>query len=194
MQAPFWKAGGKLRVNLENDFNNVVEACAALKIFIVVIPLVDDGSIETRVQENALISFLQSQTQWLKLQKICIAFESDFDPDNLARFIERLDSQVFGINYDIGNSASLGYNPCEELAAYGARIINVHVKDRLLGGRTVALGHGNADFEEVFSLLKNQGYRGNYILQTARADNDDHVGVLSKYFTMTQYWLSSYES
>ena len=101
---------------------------------------------------------------------------------------------MFGINYDIGNSASLGYNPCEELAAYGARIINVHVKDRLLGGRTVALGHGNADFEEVFSLLKNQGYRGNYILQTARADNDDHVGVLSKYFTMTQYWLSSYES
>ena len=194
MQAPFWKASGKLRVSLENDFVHIVKACAALKIFILVIPLVDHGCLETREQENILVSFLKSQTQWLREQKVCIAFESDFDPDNLARFIESFDSDVFGINYDIGNSASFGYNPNKEMAAYGGRIVNVHIKDRVLGGTTVALGYGNADFERIFSLLKIHGYKGNYILQTARADNDDHVGVLSKYFKMTQHWLSSYES
>ena len=45
---------------------------------------------------------------------------------------------------DIGNSASLGLNPLDEFEAFGDRILNVHVKDRVLGGTTVPLGLGNA--------------------------------------------------
>jgi hexulose-6-phosphate isomerase len=121
-----------------------------------------------------------------------VAFESEFAPVDLARFIGRLDPVLFGINYDIGNSAALGFNPSEEISAYGQRIINVHVKDRVLGGTTVPLGAGNADFETVFKELARLSYAGNYILQTARAPDGDHAKALRRYRNMTVDWIENY--
>ena len=93
---------------------------------------------------------------------------------------------MFGINYDIGNSASLGLNPVEEFKFIGDRILNVHVKDRVLGGTTVPLGQGIADFKTVYRLLKSHSYNANYILQTARASNDQHLEALLKYKKFVQ--------
>ena len=68
----------------------------------------------------------------------------------------------------------------DEFICYGDRIINVHVKDRKFGGSTIELGRGDADFGTVFSLLNRQKYSGNYILQTARANDGQHVRLLEK--------------
>ncbi len=194
MQAPFWKAHGEASETLQRDFLAVAEACASVGISIIVVPLVDNGRIESTEQEEALIAFLQSQAPFFSEHNLRVVFESDFGPAELARFIGRLDPALFGINYDIGNSAALGFNPADELAAYGHRVVNVHIKDRVLGGTTVPLGTGNANFESVFSCLAQLGYTGNFILQTARATDDDHAGVLCRYRDMTAKWLSSHVS
>lgn len=192
MQAPFWKASGIECEALQRDFQAIAKACYAVGIAIIVVPLVDNGRLENNAQENDLVSFLQSQIQFLSEHNLRVAFECDFSPMELARFINRLDSAVFGINYDIGNSASLGFNSQEEFSAYGERIINVHVKDRLLGGTTVALGLGDANFKVVFSELAKINYSGNYILQTARATDNKHAEVLCQYRDTTKNWISQY--
>jgi hexulose-6-phosphate isomerase len=66
----------------------------------------------------------------------------------------------------------------------------VHVKDRIIGGTTVPLGTGSADFEAVFNELGRISYRGNFILQTARAIDEDHATPLSRYRDMTALWMS----
>jgi hexulose-6-phosphate isomerase len=83
------------------------------------------------------------------------------------------------VNYDSGNSASLGYRPDEEFAAYGSRIGSVHIKDRQRGGGTVPLGSGDADLPAVFAGLKALGYRGDLILQVARGAVGDEVAWAS---------------
>ena len=182
MQAPFWKVNDIThRDKLKADFEAIVNACSKIGIEAVVLPLVDDGRLVDIQQENILVEFLLGQQSNLRELGVKIVFESDFSPVELHRFIGRLDPDVFGINYDIGNSASLGLNPAEEFSLIGDRILNVHVKDRLLGGTTVPLGEGNANFNSVFSLLKSFGYSGNYILQTARAIDDQHSEVLLLY-------------
>jgi hexulose-6-phosphate isomerase len=190
MQAPFWKAQGVDRETLQRDFQKIAAASAAVGISIIVVPLVDNARLENAEQEDALLAFLESQTGFLLEHGLRIVFESDFGPAELARFIARLDHVHFGVNYDVGNSAASGFKPEEEIAAYGHRITNVHVKDRVLGGTTVPLGIGNADFEAVFAALARVGYTGNYILQTARAANGDHTGVLCRYRDMTVDWLT----
>lgn len=190
MQAPFWKVAGAQRDVLQRDFIAVAEACAAVGIGAMVVPLVDNGRIDTAEQENALVAFLQAQAEFLRSRKLQIVFESDYAPTELARFIARLDPALFGVNYDIGNSASLQFDPAEEFAAYGHRVLNVHVKDRVIGGTTVPLGTGNADFETVFAALGKRGYRGKYILQTARAVDNDHSGTLCRYRDMTIDWIT----
>jgi hexulose-6-phosphate isomerase len=71
-------------------------------------------------------------------------------------------------NYDSGNSASLGYDVRQELAAYGNRIGSVHIKDRIRGGGTVPLGTGNADLPALFTELAATEYAGDFVLQVAR--------------------------
>jgi L-ribulose-5-phosphate 3-epimerase len=189
MQAPFWKAEAQTGKELQNDFAAVVEACHSVGIRMLVVPLVDNGRLETLAQEDALVNFLLSQEGRLQSCGVSVIFESDFAPSELARFIGRLPSDMFGINYDIGNSAGMGFQPKDEFAAYGHRITNVHVKDRVLGGTTVALGTGNAQLEIVFSELANMGYLGNFILQTARATDGSHSQTLCRYKDITQAWM-----
>ena len=90
----------------------------------------------------------------------------------------RLESQRIKVNYDIGNSAALGFNSYEELAAYGDRITDIHIKDRILGGGPVRLGHGNADFIKFFNELKNFNYQGPFIMQAYR--DDEGIEIFKK--------------
>ncbi len=194
MQNPFWKAK-KTQINsLLENFRMVVRACSAVGIQIIVVPLVDNGRIENASQEKILIAMLEQELPLISSLNLKIAFESDFEPTRLARFIAKLDPRYFGVNYDVGNSASLGFNPRNEVAEYGDRILNVHIKDRLLGGTTVPLGTGSAMFEIVFDELAKVKYRGAYILQTARAANGDHLQVLCKYRDMTRTWLKKFDA
>lgn len=190
MQAPFWKANDSERASLQDDFLAVVKACAEVAISTIVVPLVDNGRLDNLEQEEILTGFLMSRIPLFEECGLRIVFESDLGPLDLARFINRLDSRRFGVNYDIGNSAALGFDPEQEIASYGNRICNVHVKDRVLGGTTVALGSGNADFETVFAALGRAGYAGNHILQTARAADHNHAAALCCYRDMTLDWLN----
>lgn len=194
MQAPFWKADAQLAKVLQHDFSAILNACNTIGIQMLVVPLVDNGRIENRQQEDVLVEFLLKQEAHFRLSGVKIIFESDFGPSDLSRFISRLPTECFGINYDIGNSAALGFDPKDEFSAYGQRIVNVHVKDRMLGGTTVPLGMGNAQFDVVFAELARIEYRGNFILQTARATDDRHAQTLCCYRDMTQGWINQFEA
>ena len=60
MQAPFWKLGNDVRVKLKSDFLAVLDACGKVGISFIVVPLVDNGSIENMEQEDILIGFLKA--------------------------------------------------------------------------------------------------------------------------------------
>ena len=189
MQAPFWKADGQIQEALLADLDLVLASCAALRIEFVVIPLVDNGKIETPEQAEVLLRALLDRAASLSRHGTKIVFESDLPPAELAQFIAKFPHEIFGINYDIGNSAALGFDCGEEIAAYAPRILNVHVKDRLRGGTTVPLGTGAADLAKAIRLIEGSGYSGQYVLQTARADDGDHAGALARYLGMAVQWI-----
>jgi L-ribulose-5-phosphate 3-epimerase len=189
MQTPFWKVSKAQRESSERDFLAVVDACSIMGTKYIVVPLVDNGGLETTQEEEVLVEFMERHTEVFQLKEVVIVFESDFDPPELKRFIAQFPTGIFGINYDIGNSASLGYLFEDEFEAYGDRILNVHLKDRLLGGLTVPLGAGNARLPEAITALEQGGYCGNYILQTARAVDGDHVGAICDYRDMVKDWI-----
>ncbi len=191
MQAPFWKSEGSQRQLLLEQMAEVLVAAASLEISYVVVPLVDNGSLENQQQIDNLYRGLETIRPILVDGNLQIVFESDFSSAALLKLISNLDNKYFGINYDIGNSAALGYDPAEEITTYGSYIDNVHVKDRLLGGTTVPLGKGNANLPLVFKLLKEANYQGQYILQTARAVDNDHAGILCTYRDLVRQLITN---
>ena len=150
MQKPFLKANFKKKFKLQNDFLNIINQSGKLGIKFIILPLVDNGKIENQKQEMTLISFLKKINPILRTNKIKILFETNFKPKKYLKFIKKFNRKFFGINYDIGNSASYGFNPNEEISLYGKYVDNVHIKDRVYKGKTVPLGLGNADFLSVF--------------------------------------------
>ena len=189
MQSPFWKCNNKSSNSLKNDFISIVDSCSNLGIKFIVVPLVDNSSLENAEQETILVNFLLEKKEYFLSKKVMIIFESDFSPCRLRQFIEKLDPRVFGINYDLGNSAALGFCPVQEFKNYGARILNVHVKDRTFNGGTVPLGEGSVDFKTVFTNLKRHNYNGDFILQTARSSDQDHITPLCKYRSLVYKYL-----
>ena len=186
MENPFWKDNEAL---IRKSLISIMDGMRRVGAKILVIPLVDNSSLENLAQREKATVFFTSLEADLLDKGLQIAFESDFEPQPLLEFVSNFDSKYFGINYDIGNSASLGFNPIEEFEAYGSRILNVHVKDRGLGGSTVPLGEGAADFKTIFKLLKDLNYSGNLIMQTARSSEGEHAEVLIKYRKMILGWL-----
>lgn len=192
MQAPFWKtATPGARAALQKDFLAIVDAAGKTGASLIVVPLVDAGALAGPDEEDLLVEWLLAHEPVFQSARVRIVFESDCDPASLSRFLARLPGPSFGVNYDIGNSAACGFDPIDEITGYGARILNVHVKDRVRGGTTVPLGEGDADFPVTFGELRRIGYGGNYIMQTARARDGDHLGALKRYLSMIREWLQA---
>ncbi len=91
-------------------------------------------------------------------------------PFDFANLLDRIQDPLVKVNYDSGNSSSLGFVPAEEFAAYGERIGSVHIKDRVRGAGTVPLGTGDADLPAVFAGMARIRYSGDITLQVARSE------------------------
>jgi hexulose-6-phosphate isomerase len=186
MENPPWKSDpAPILVGIESILLGMAEIDAK----ILVVPLVDNSSLGSEIKTSQVEAFFRPITDLLRENNMRIAFETDLNAEGFPEFIGEFGEDCFGINYDIGNSASLGFDPAEEFRAIGKRVINVHVKDRLLGGTTVPLGSGSANFPMVFKCLKAFGYVGNLIMQTARATDDNHAAVLVKYREQVVSWM-----
>jgi len=173
MQKPFWKR--KNNENLIDDLKKIIESCKKLGVKYIVIPLVDNGSITNKDESQNLVKSCQKLIKYLKDSKVKLIFESDFPPKKLKNFISNFDKSYFGINYDSGNSAALNFNIDEEFRYYGKYISNIHIKDRLVDGKTIRLGQGNVNFSKLFKNLKKIKYKKTLILQTARSKNNRHM-------------------
>ena len=155
-----------------NIFELLLTKLNELEIPYLEMPFVDNSAIHNQHELDFLIEIIGPLLEKVKRAGITLAFETSLPPNMFRKFLLGLNHPAARANYDMGNSASLGYNPSEEMDAYGKYIVTVHVKDRILGGGTVPLGTGDTDFDTCFSMLAKVGYKGPYILQAARGDDE----------------------
>lgn len=136
------------------------------------LPFVDHSAIKTNKELKSLVELFSSLLDAIHEMKVTLSFETSLPAEIFAGFLKTLDHPAARANYDMGNSASLRYNPQEELKAYGQYVATVHVKDRVSGGGTVPLGTGDTDFDTCFAMLKENGFKGPFILQAARGGEE----------------------
>ena len=163
-----------------------------LDIKILEIPLVDSSSMKNDSEERELIKNVNQIIPLIEELNITIGLETDYEPKKILNLLENFDSKNIGLNYDFGNSSSLGYNPKEELSSYGKYIKNIHIKDRKLRGETVPFGEGDADFDLFFSTLKKINYNGELILQGARIENKRPEDTCVEYREFVQRFIERY--
>jgi L-ribulose-5-phosphate 3-epimerase len=169
MNAPLHSIDSKVVNQSQKILVMLINNAAKIGVTDVVIPCVDNSSID----ENSSNFFVEQLSKVLEVsedKKINLALETDLPPKSFLSLLNLFDSKRVTVNYDIGNSASLGFNPIEELNCYGDRITDIHIKDRALNGGPVELGQGNAEFKVFFDKLKEFNYCGPFIMQAYRDD------------------------
>jgi len=177
MQKPFFK---KIKYKKTiSDLKKVIKLSKNVGTKLIVLPLVDNASIENSDHEKKFIKEIKKISKLLSNDQKII-FEIDYPPKKIMEFMSQLNSK-FGINYDTGNSASMGYSFSDE-KKYFKFVKNIHIKDRTFKGKSVRLGKGHFKFDEFFRFIKKIRYKGNLILQTARSKNHIREILINKKF------------
>lgn len=173
---------------LRELLNNSVEIGATN----VEIPILGNSSLKTKDEENIFLDSVGECINLAEKLNLTISIESDLDPLRFASLISRFNSSTIGVVYDCGNSASYGYNCKEEISVLGPWIKNIHVKDKIKGGKSVFLGHGLVNFDDFFKSLELINYSNGFNLECARGDDfseektvKNHLAFLMKYLKIS---------
>jgi hexulose-6-phosphate isomerase len=184
MQQPLVRMTQEIKEENKELLKNILLNAKEVGAIGVEIPFVDASSIKNESEKNELISCMQEAFELAEEIGMKISLETDLNPTSFKELLDRINLNHVQANYDIGNSASLGFDPVEEIAAIGNRILNVHIKDRKLGSTTVPLGTGDADIKLSLSRLSEINYLGGITMQAARGTDDIEVAKSQLKYTL----------
>jgi len=188
MEAPLHSNDNKVVEESLKVLEKLLEAAKVLKITDIVIPCVDQSSLKTKEAVDEFVKQVAKIIPIIEKENINLSLETDLAPKPFIELLNKLNSKNISVNYDIGNSAALGFDSDKELELYGDRITDIHIKDRALGGGPVILGEGNADFVKFFRKLKEFDYQGPFIMQAYRDDEGVEI------FKSQLNWIKKYFS
>jgi len=180
MEAPLHSENNSISNTSKEILLKLIENSAKLGITDIVIPCVDQSTLKGEDDQTRLIENLTEPIKFATKKKINLALETDLAPIPFLDLLNKLDSDIVKVNYDIGNSASLGFDIFEEFKLYGNRISDIHIKDRELGGGSVVLGAGNANFKSFFEVFSTLDFKGPIVMQVYR--DDEGVEIFKKQF------------
>jgi L-ribulose-5-phosphate 3-epimerase len=183
MEAPLHHVNEQIADESQRVFQRLLVNGKKLELTDIVIPCVDKSSLHDHHAVSRFVKRLKPLIETAENAGINLSLETDLEPRTFAELLERFDSHRVTVNYDTGNSAALGYDPAEEMAAYGQKITDIHTKDRKFGGASVVLGTGDVNFTLFFELLKPLNYKGPFIMQAYR--DDEGISI----FKQQMAWL-----
>jgi len=153
--------------------NKLITQCKKIGITDIIIPCVDQSSLNDETTKNTFINKMKYFANKLDNKNINLSLETDLNPTEFFELINKIDSPNITVNYDLGNSSSLGYDLSEEFDSYGSIITDIHIKDRSFKGNSVFLGKGDVEFPSFFYEINKIDYKGPLIMQVFR----DEEGV-----------------
>tara|TARA_B100001093_G_scaffold312440_1_gene298154 strand:- start:589 stop:1431 length:843 start_codon:yes stop_codon:yes gene_type:complete len=173
VKKPFYK-GSKYEMNERfKTLKKILLHSQTLKIKFFIIPALENAKIRTNKQKHIFINGLKKLSNLVNKNSF-ILIESDLTPKKLNNFINEINKENVGINYDTGNSAGNGFN-FEEEKKYFSKVKNIHLKDKKFNGKSIRLGKGDFRFKKFFNYLKRSNYKGFFAFQCARSIKNNHL-------------------
>jgi hexulose-6-phosphate isomerase len=191
MECPLAKGSATVMEERINKMLWLLDRCKAAGVGRAVIPFVDNSRIDNDADEARCVEALRRVLGKAADNDVELHLETSLDPQRFRSLIDKLPDPYLKVNYDAGNSSSLGYDVREEIAAYGDRIGSVHIKDRVRGGGTVPLGTGDANIPLLLSELARIGYKGDFVMQIARSEEGKELAWIRQNRELVQSQLQA---
>jgi len=170
MEAPIHSENSNVVLDSQKIIINLLHNLSSLQIKDLVIPCVDQSSLKNQGSFERFIKNINPIVEVAEKFGINLSLETDLAPQVFSDLLNLLPYNCITVNYDTGNSASLGYDPIEEFKFYGNRISDIHIKDRKFNSGSVILGTGDVNFGNFFKALSTIEYNSPFIMQVYRDD------------------------
>jgi L-ribulose-5-phosphate 3-epimerase len=162
-------SNGKSQKKAIDKFSKILSWAFEAKIEYVILPLMDEMSIQSSKSRETLKKILHKVVD---NKSPTILFESDLSGIQLKAFIDQLELRNIGIVYDLGNATAMDFDIENDLKLLSPYIKEVHIKDRFINnGGSVRLGNADTPFHIAIRTLKKLLWNGSLILETPVFDN-----------------------
>ena len=191
MDSPIFIEDETIRNKNFNVLKKLIKNSAIIGVEDIIIPLVDNSSVlGNSKKKNIVIRFIKEICGQIEGNKLNISLETDLPAKEFLNFVSDINEPQVKINYDTGNSVSLGYDFREELDLYGHLITNIHLKDRKFKQGSVQLGLGDCNFKLFFKYLSTRNFKGIFILQAFRGE--DGISSLKPQYKFIKSCIDKY--
>lgn len=170
MKAPLHSNDLEISNKSKQVLITLIENSKKIGVKNIVIPCVDQSSIKNENDLKLFIKVLKNISRQVEHFDINLSLETDLPPKKISYLIKNIDSKIVKVNYDTGNSASLGYEIKKEFAEYGNLISDIHIKDRTFKGGSVFFGTGDFNTQNFVECFNRLNYDGPIIMQVFRDD------------------------
>jgi L-ribulose-5-phosphate 3-epimerase len=178
---------------LKNEKFSIDEKIEKLKFLIkssskvgfkrVIIPLLEENSITQNDQKIKFIKIFKKISKELDKYDMELHLETSLNPNDEKKLLEEINHPKLRICFDMGNSASYGFEPKKSINYIKNYLGLVHIKDRKVGGASTPLGQGDVNFITVFKTLKEIKFKGPIVFQVYRDNQSDNLELLYNSFT-----------
>lgn len=184
MEHPLVGAGEPIQYHhADAMLRELLQNSAELGLPFIELPFVGKNTLASDSAMSRLHQVLDWALPFAEERKLHILLETDLHAAVIVDLLKHFQHPCLGLNYDTGNSTWFGFDPEEELRSYHQYIRNIHIKDCTRKDYSVPLGLGETLFDTIFSLLQQFDYKGNFILQAARQEDD--IQAAREYFAFT---------
>ncbi len=181
MEAPIHSKESAVIDKSLNILECLIKNVASTNIRNIIIPCVDQSKFKDNKDINNFVGNIKSVVKTAENENVNICLETDLAPLPFANMLDSIGSDIVTVNYDTGNSAANGHDTEEEFKAYGYKITDLHIKDRLFRGSSVLLGTGDVNFFKISENLIKYNYRGLIVFQAFR--DDEGLEIFKKQFS-----------
>lgn len=192
VEFPFHSDKPDIRLQSHGMLLELIRVCREVGIVFIELPLIGQSSIKEKKDADIVVTLFNDLVPMLEAKNVCLLLETDLSPETLKELLKRMPSDRIQINYDTGNSAYWSFDTVYELSSYGRRIGNIHIKDCTPKDYSVVLGTGNVDFKLSFEWFSKCNYKGDFILQAVRGEND--IELAKQFYFFTKKFVDNFTS
>lgn len=143
----------------------LIDECAEIGAQRLLLPLLEGAAVDTPELQRRVLESLEVAAPLAARAGLVLGLEMEIAGADYAALIERAAHPAVRAYYDTGNSTAKGFDIALDVKPLLPLLCAVHVKDRKVGGGSVAIGSGDANYDGFLRTLAAAQFAGDFVFE-----------------------------
>ena len=161
-----------VRAAADEDVRRALDWAVELGAGVILVPFFLAGELTSPAHVERAAAALRALCPLAAERGVALCYEGTLPARQVRALAAAVDSDAFGVYFDLANPVPRGMDTVTELRALGELVRRVHLKEARIKGGDVAPGLGLVDFAGSAAALADLGYDDWLVLETPPAPDE----------------------